>query len=305
MQVWLTFPPACFTFLFFKKYEVLGIEVIKTIKEMQSRSDRLRDQGKTIAFVPTMGFLHEGHLSLMRKGRELGDDLVISIYVNPTQFGPGEDLDAYPRDLDRDLALARKEGVDAVFTPDDNELYGEDYQTFVTLEELPNHLCGVSRPIHFRGVATVVSKLFNIVKPHLSVFGQKDYQQLIIIRQMVRDLNFDIEIVGAPIVREPDGLAMSSRNSYLTPAQRNSALSLYNALKKAQAFIESGTREAARIIDETSRFIESHPETNIDYISICDPATLADIQIVDRPALMALAVKVGKPRLIDNVMLSP
>ncbi|MFC1828109.1 pantoate--beta-alanine ligase [Thermodesulfobacteriota bacterium] len=281
------------------------MEVIKTITEMQSRSDRLRDQGKTIAFVPTMGFLHEGHLSLMRKGRELGDDLVISIYVNPTQFGPGEDLDAYPRDLDRDMALARKEGVDVVFTPDDTELYGDAFQTFVTLEKLPNHLCGISRPIHFRGVATVVTKLFNIVKPHLAVFGQKDYQQLIIIRQMVRDLNFDIEIVGSPIVRESDGLAMSSRNSYLTPAQRNSALSLYSALKTAQSFVESGTSEASRIIDEASKFIESHPETRIDYISICDPETLADIQTVDRPALMALAVKVGKPRLIDNMILNP
>jgi len=290
---------------FLKKYEVLAIEVIKTIKEMQSRSDRLRGQDKTIAFVPTMGFLHEGHLSLIRKGRELGDDLVVSIYVNPTQFGPGEDLDAYPRDLDRDMALARKEGVDAVFTPDDTELYGEGFQAFVTLEKLPHHLCGTSRPVHFKGVATVVTKLFNIVKPHFAVFGQKDYQQLIIIRQMARDLNFDIEIIGSPIVREPDGLAMSSRNSYLAPAQRKSALSLYNALTTAQAFVESGTREAARIIHEASKLIESHPETRIDYISICDPETLADIQTVDRPALMALAVKVGKPRLIDNMMLNP
>ncbi|MFC1488485.1 pantoate--beta-alanine ligase [Thermodesulfobacteriota bacterium] len=280
------------------------MEVIQTVKEMQARADRMRRQGKTIAFVPTMGFFHEGHLSLMRIARKKGDDLAVSIYVNPTQFGPGEDLDAYPRDLDRDLALAEKENVDAVFTPENAELYTEEFQTYVTLEKLPNYLCGLSRPVHFRGVATVVTKLFNIVKPHIAVFGQKDYQQLAIIRQMVRDLDFDIEIIGGPIIRESDGLAMSSRNSYLSPDQRASALSLYTSLIKAQSLVKNGIKDAAKIIEETSMLIKSHSETKIDYIAICNPETLVDIQTIDGPALMALAVKIGKTRLIDNLMLN-
>ncbi|MFC1812179.1 pantoate--beta-alanine ligase [Thermodesulfobacteriota bacterium] len=280
------------------------MQVIQTVKEMQARADRMRRQGKTIAFVPTMGFFHEGHLSLMRIARKMGDDLAVSIYVNPTQFGPGEDLDAYPRDLDRDLELAEKENVDVVFTPDNAALYKEKFQTYVALEKLPNYLCGLSRPNHFRGVATVVTKLFNIVKPHIAVFGQKDYQQLAVIRQMVRDLDFDIEIIGAPIIREPDGLAMSSRNSYLSPDQRASALSLYTSLIKAQSLVENGIKDTAKIIEETSMLIKSHSETKIDYIAICNPETLVDIQTIDGPALMALAVKVGKTRLIDNLMLN-
>lgn len=281
------------------------IEVIKTVQEMRTRSDRLRGRGKTIAVVPTMGYLHEGHLSLMRKGRALGDDLAVSIYVNPTQFGPGEDIEAYPRDLDRDLALAEKEGVDVVFAPDDTALYAGGFQTYVTLEKLPNHLCGISRPTHFRGVATVVTKLFNIVKPHFAVFGQKDYQQLTIIRRMVRDLDFDIEIVGAPTVREPDGLAMSSRNSYLSTEQRESALSLNKSLRRAQAMVDDGIKESKQILDEAASLIKSYPDTAIDYVSICDPETLVDMPTVNRPALMVLAVKVGKTRLIDNSLLNP
>jgi len=189
------------------------IEIITAVKDMQKRSDKMRCQGKTIVFVPTMGFLHEGHLSLIRVGKKHGDDMVVSIFVNPTQFGPSEDLETYPRDLERDLDLLQKEGVNAVFTPDADEIYGEKYQTYVELEKLPNYLCGLSRPVFFKGVATVVTKLFNIVKPHVTIFGQKDYQQLTIIRQMVRDLNFDIEVIGAPTVRESGGLAMSSRNT--------------------------------------------------------------------------------------------
>ncbi|MFH2219049.1 MAG: pantoate--beta-alanine ligase [Pseudomonadota bacterium] len=281
------------------------MEVIKTVQEMRTRSDRLRGRGKTIAVVPTMGYLHEGHLSLMRKGRALGDDLAVSIYVNPTQFGPGEDIEAYPRDLDRDLALAEKEGVDVVFAPDDTALYAGGFQTYVTLEKLPNHLCGISRPTHFRGVATVVTKLFNIVKPHFAVFGQKDYQQLTIIRRMVRDLDFDIEIVGAPTVREPDGLAMSSRNSYLSTEQRESALSLNKSLRRAQAMVDDGIKESKQILDEAASLIKSYPDTAIDYVSICDPETLVDMPTVNRPALMVLAVKVGKTRLIDNSLLNP
>ena len=272
---------------------------------MQARSDRMRRQFKTIVFVPTMGFLHEGHLSLVREGKKRGDDLVVSIFVNPSQFAPGEDFESYPRDLDRDLEILEEEGVDAVFNPDVKEIYGEEFQTYVELEKLPNHLCGISRPIFFKGVATVVAKLFNIVKPHVTIFGQKDYQQLVIIRQMARDLGFDIEVVGAPTVREPDGLAMSSRNTYLSPEQRNSALSLYNSLQKAQELIENGIQDATIIIDAAAGLIQSRPETKIDYIVICDTETLVDIQTIDKPVLMALAVKVWKARLIDNMILNP
>lgn len=272
---------------------------------MQARSDRMRQEGKTIVFVPTMGFFHEGHLFLMREGLKHGDDLVVSIFVNPTQFAPGEDFEDYPRDFERDLELCRKEGVDAVFAPDTEEMYGKGFYIHVELEKLPNHLCGISRPKFFKGVTTVVTKLFNIVKPHVAVFGLKDYQQFLVIRQMVRDLYFEIEIIGAPTVREPDGLAMSSRNNYLSPEQRVYALSLYKSLKKAQALVESGIQDAAGIINAATELIQSNPETEIDYINICDPETLDDIETIDRPALMALAVKVGKSRLIDNMILNP
>ena len=280
------------------------IKVIIRAMEMQKHSDRIRGLGKTIAFVPTMGFLHEGHLSLIRKGRELGDNLVVSIFVNPAQFGPGEDFESYPRNFDKDLKLLQKEGVDVIFSPDENELYQDGFQTYVDLKNLPNHLCGISRPIFFRGVATVVTKLFNIVRPHIAIFGQKDYQQLVVIRRMVRDLNFDIKIVGFPTVREPNGLAMSSRNTYLTPEQRINALSLYKSLNQSKKLVESGIKDAKRIIDTAYTLIKSHPETAIDYIAICDPETLADMETIDRPALMALAVNVGKTRLIDNMILN-
>ena len=281
------------------------IEIITEINRMQARSDEMRRQGKTIVFVPTMGFLHEGHLSLIREGRKYGDDLVVSIFVNPSQFGPGEDLETYPRDFERDLELLRKEAVNAVFAPDAEEMYGEHFQTFVELEKLPKHLCGLSRPVFFKGVATVVTKLFNIVKPHAAIFGEKDYQQLTVIRQMVRDLNFDINIVGAPTVREADGLAMSSRNTYLHSKQRMSALTLNKSLKKAQELVGNGLKDAAQVIDAAAKRIRSQPDTEIDYIVICDPKTLDDMKTIDRPALMALAVKVGKARLIDNKILIP
>jgi pantoate--beta-alanine ligase len=284
---------------------VNAIEIIMTVKEMQVRSDKMRRQGKTIVFVPTMGFLHEGHLSLIREGKKHGDDIVVSIFVNPAQFGPGEDLETYPRDFERDLELLRKERASAVFAPDATEIYGERFQTYVELDKLPNHLCGLSRPVFFKGVATIVTKLFNIVKPHVTIFGQKDYQQLTVIRQMVRDLNLDIKVIGAPTVRESDGLAMSSRNTYLTPDQRMSALSLNKSLKTAQTLVENGLRDSAKIIDTATKLIRSHPETEIDYITICDPETLDDVKTIDRPALMALAVKVGKARLIDNMILKP
>ena len=281
------------------------IKVIHKAEEIQKRSEQIRCQGKSIVLVPTMGFFHEGHLSLMRKGRELGDDLVISIFVNPAQFGPHEDFESYPRDLERDLQLAREIGVDAVFTPDNMELYPEGFQTYIELEKLPNHLCGLSRPVFFKGIATVVAKLFNIVKPHVAIFGEKDYQQLTVIRRMVNDLNFNINIIGGPTVREPDGLAMSSRNNYLSPKQRPAALTLYKALVKAKDLLKNGVKDAGEIIQVATKLITSHPETGIDYISICDPECLDTIKTIDRPALMALAVNVGKTRLIDNMILYP
>jgi pantoate--beta-alanine ligase len=281
------------------------MEIIRAAIDMHKHAEHIRQIGKKIAFVPTMGFFHEGHLSLMRKGRKLCDELIISIFVNPTQFGPNEDFDTYPRNFERDLELAQKEGVDIVFAPTDKELYFENFQTYVKLENLSNHLCGLSRPVFFTGVATVVTKLFNIVKPHVAIFGQKDYQQLLIIRQMVRDLNFEIEIVGAPTVRESDGLAMSSRNDYLTPAQRPAALSLYKSLIQAQALVKNGVREVVTILHAVKEQITSHAETEIDYVSLCDPENLIEVESIDRPVIMALAVKVGKTRLIDNMILKP
>jgi len=271
---------------------------------MQAAAESLRCGGHRIGFVPTMGFLHEGHLSLMRKAREIADVLVVSIFVNPAQFAPNEDYETYPRDLDRDLELCRREQVDIAFTPTAGELYPENYQTYLSLEKLPQHLCGRSRPIFFTGVATVVNKLFNIVRPHTAVFGEKDYQQLLVIRRMVRDLNLDIEILGAPIVREPDGLAMSSRNAYLSSEQRHAALGLSRSLQRAAAMVAQGVGDAAAIRREAEAIL-TDPDTQIDYISICDPESLEEIDIIDAPALMALAAKVGETRLIDNTILKP
>ena len=279
------------------------IKTLSKIEDMRKTADVLRHEGRRIAFVPTMGFLHEGHLSLMRVGRRNADVLIASIFVNPAQFGPTEDFDTYPRDLQRDLDLCSKEDVDLVFMPTAGELYPEGYETYVKLDRLPNHLCGLSRPVFFTGVATVVMKLFNIVKPHLAVFGEKDFQQLQIIKRMVWDLNVGIEIVSAPIVREPDGLAMSSRNAYLTPAQRPAALALYRSLMLAKEMVEKGIRETAQIVGEARRLIENQPETDIDYLTICDPETLTELDCINQSALMALAVRVGKTRLIDNIVL--
>jgi pantoate--beta-alanine ligase len=281
------------------------IKTISTIDEMRTASDRLRREERRIGFVPTMGFLHEGHLSLMRVGRKSADTLIASIFVNPAQFGPNEDFDTYPRDLQRDLNLCSKENVDLVFMPTSEDLYPEGYETYVKLDHLPKHLCGLSRPVFFTGVATVVMKLFNIVKPHFAVFGEKDFQQLQIIKRMVSDLNVGIEIISAPIVREPDGLAMSSRNAYLTPTQRPAALTLIESLKLAKEMVDKGLRESIRIIEKARKHIEGQPETEIDYLTICDPETLNDVDYIDKSALMALAVMVGNTRLIDNMILRP
>ncbi|MBU0990585.1 MAG: pantoate--beta-alanine ligase [Proteobacteria bacterium] len=279
------------------------MEIIETVQEMRQRSEALRLDGQTIAFVPTMGFLHEGHLELMRAGKKHADKLIISVFVNPTQFGPGEDLDQYPRDTEGDLEKAHNVGVDIVFMPTAAEMYPEESETRVRVENLPRHLCGLSRPGHFDGVATVVAKLFNITKPHVAVFGQKDYQQLAVISRMVMDLNMDIQILGVPTVREPDGLAMSSRNSYLRPEERRSALSLRKSIDLAGALFRGGEKKAKAIKDEIQSLVLSHPFTEIDYIALCDPVTLDDVEVLGHENLLALAVRVGKTRLIDNCLL--
>jgi len=271
---------------------------------MQQEANRLLQEGKTIAFVPTMGYFHEGHLALMREGREHGDALIVSIFVNPTQFSPTEDLQAYPRDLHRDARLAEGVGVDMIFAPEAEGMYAKGYQTFVNLETLPLALCGLSRPGHFRGVATVVTKLFHIVKPQVAVFGEKDYQQLAVVRRLVEDLSFDIRIIGVPTVREKDGLAMSSRNTYLSGGERPSALSLFQALQLARERVRQGITDAKALIEEVSGLILSYPLTKIDYVALCDPETLEDVKRVDELSVMALAVWVGKTRLIDNAVLT-
>ena len=278
------------------------MKLIKTVHEMQDWSTRTKRRGDRVGFVPTMGFLHQGHVSLLEIARPLCQGLVLSIFVNPTQFGPTEDLDAYPRDLENDLALAEKAGVDAVFLPTSDLMYPDHFQTEISLSALPGHLCGRFRPVHFAGVATVVTKLFNIVRPDMAVFGEKDYQQLQVIRQMVRDLNFPIEIVGGPIVREADGLAMSSRNAYLSPSQRASAVSLSRALETARDLLRKGSPSAAELVETITAFIHTHDQTDVEYVEICHPQTLEPVTVLSRPFLIALAVKVGTTRLIDNAL---
>ncbi|HQF84144.1 MAG: pantoate--beta-alanine ligase [Syntrophaceae bacterium] len=279
------------------------MRVIKTIKEMQANGESVRSAGKRISFVPTMGYFHEGHLSLMRRARQVADHVVVSIYVNPTQFGPKEDFSSYPRDFERDAQMAQEVGVDIIFYPSNDEMYPEGYQTYVEVREVTQNLCGQSRPHHFLGVTTVCCKLFNIVKPHSAVFGKKDFQQLTAIRRMVADLNLDLEIIGLPTFREDDGLAMSSRNVYLNEEERKSALTLVAALRNAQKLYAEGQRDASLMIGQARRLIEAAPFTKIDYIKICDTATLEDVNRIDSEAVMALAVRVGKTRLIDNSVL--
>lgn len=276
------------------------MRIIESVKEMQEFSESLRRNGKKIAFVPTMGYLHDGHLSLMKEGKKLGDCLIISIYVNPTQFGPEEDLEQYPRDIEKDRKLSEDVGVDVIFYPPDSEMYPEHYQTFVDVEKVTDNLCGLSRPVHFRGVTTVCAKLFNIVKPHVTVFGKKDFQQLVTIKRMVEDLNMDIDVVGMPTIREVDGLAMSSRNAYLKEGERESALCLSRSLETAKELYDNGERKAINITNKIKKIIELHPHTKIDYVKICDTTTMNDLEYLETEAVIALAVKVGVTRLIDN-----
>jgi pantoate--beta-alanine ligase len=279
------------------------MRIIEDIVEMQRWSEAERSAGRRIVFVPTMGYLHEGHLSLVRDGKRRGDRLVVSIFVNPTQFGPNEDYAAYPRDATRDRELLEKEGVDILFSPAAEAMYPEDSQTSVEVSRLSDPLCGGFRPGHFRGVATVVAKLFNIVKPHVAVFGEKDYQQLQVIRRLGQDLNFDVEIASHPTVRENDGLAMSSRNAYLSREERSAALALYRALERAQALVDQGERQSARIAAAAGEVIGKEPLARVEYIEVCDAETLEAAETIDRRALLALAVRIGRTRLIDNTVL--
>ncbi|MCP4666296.1 MAG: pantoate--beta-alanine ligase [Deltaproteobacteria bacterium] len=279
------------------------MEVIETVGKMQRASEALRQAGRKIALVPTMGFFHEGHLELMRVAGKHSDTVIISIFVNPTQFGPAEDFDQYPKDTEGDLMKAREAGVDIVFMPASEDMYPKGYQTSVHVEKVTNRLCGLSRPGHFEGVATVVAKLFHITKPHLAVFGQKDYQQLTVISRMVMDLHMDIQILGVPTVREPDGLAMSSRNSYLNVEERQSALCLKKSLDLAGHLFKKGERSSEAFQHAVEDMIQDHPFTHIDYISLCDPVTLEETETLGEETLVALAVRVGKTRLIDNCVL--
>lgn len=278
------------------------MKTLAHIAEMQIAAAGLRGEGRRIGFVPTMGALHEGHLSLVRAARARADTVVVSIFVNPSQFGPQEDYRAYPRDLERDSRLLAQEKVDILFTPTAEEIYPADFQSFVTVERLGEPLCGRSRPGHFRGVATVVLKLFNIVQPHLAFFGRKDAQQSVLIRQLVRDLSLPVEIVVCPIVREPDGLALSSRNAYLATAERRAALCLNRALRRAQELIETGERRASEVIGEMRGVLGEETLARIDYVEVVDYGTLQPRAEVGSETLIALAVYIGKARLIDNLV---
>ncbi len=274
------------------------MKTANTIKEVRSIVKEWRASGLSVGLVPTMGFLHEGHASLIKRAHEENDRVVVSDFVNPTQFGPNEDLESYPRDFDRDCKLCEEMGADLVFHPEPSEMY-HDQHTYVTIDTLSETLCGVTRPIHFRGVCTVVSKLFNIVTPDRAYFGEKDAQQLAIIRKMVLDLNFDIEIVGCPIIREEDGLAKSSRNTYLSAEERKAALCLSRAVKKGQEVISAGC-DSSVVLDAMKEIISAEPLAKIDYVSVVDALDMQPVEKIEKDVLVAMAVYIGKTRLIDN-----
>jgi pantoate--beta-alanine ligase len=259
-----------------------------------------KTQGLTVGFVPTMGYLHEGHESLIKRANEENDRVVVSIFVNPIQFGPKEDLSTYPRDLERDKVLCKGAGADIIFHPENEEMYFGDFSTFVDMTGLTDELCGKSRPTHFKGVCTVVTKLFNIVAPHRAYFGEKDAQQLAVIRRMVRDLNIDVEVVGCPIVREEDGLAKSSRNTYLSEEERRAATILNKALTEAKSKITNGERVASNIINSITETISTEPLAKIDYVQVVDCFSMEPVSTLDKSVLVAIAVFIGKTRLIDN-----
>lgn len=281
------------------------MRMIQQIAAMQSWSENQRCLGRRLVFVPTMGFLHEGHLSLVRDAKTRGDKVIVSIFVNPAQFTPEEDFATYPRGLERDRQLLEKEGIDVLFNPSADEIYPEGYQTSIKVEKLGGLLCARFRPGHFRGVATIVAKLFNIVRPHLAIFGCKDYQQLQIVRQLVRDLNLPIEIIAHPTVRESDGLAMSSRNAYLDPQERKAALCLSRSLRMAEALTRQGERRAKIVLERVTGELKKESLARVEYVSLIDAESLQDVDQLERPAVLALAVRIGKARLIDNQILKP
>lgn len=276
------------------------MKIINNIKEIRKQVKDWKNDGLSIALVPTMGYLHEGHESLIKKASEDNDKVIVSIFVNPMQFGINEDLSTYPRNIDRDSDICEKNGASLIFNPSVEEMYTDGFSTFVDLNNLTSGLCGKSRPTHFRGVCTVVSKLFNIVNPDKAYFGQKDAQQLSIIKQMVTDLNFDIEIVSCPIVREADGLAKSSRNTYLSKEERQASTIINKSLKKAKTLIKSGERDSKHVIDFIKNEINKEPLAKIDYVSIVDNNTIKNIKTIEDGSLIAVAVFIGNTRLIDN-----
>lgn len=279
------------------------MQVVEDPSVIQRRCKSLWREGKTVGLVPTMGAFHEGHLSLIRRAHAENDVVAVSIFINPIQFGRNEDFDSYPQDLQSDLAQAERAGVDLVFAPSADAIYTKEFQTYVEVTELTAGLCGASRPGHFRGVATVVTKLFNLIRPHRAYFGQKDYQQTMVIRRLVTDLNLDVEIVVLPTVREADGLAMSSRNMRLTPDERRAARILCVSLRRAEERVRSGERSAKAVLDVIRTTIETESLTQIDYVALCDPETLQPLDRIVGPVLVALAVRFGGTRLIDNLLI--
>ena len=277
------------------------MKIVSNIKEMKQAVSRVKAVGKMIGLVPTMGFLHEGHLSLVRESVRWTDTTVVSIFVNPAQFAPHEDFEDYPRDIQKDLDLLEKEGTDFVFTPSVGEMYPEGYKTYVEVHGLQEKLCGVSRPIFFRGIGTIVIKLFHIINPDLAFFGQKDAQQALILKKMVRDLDLDVQVEVLPVVRDQDGLALSSRNHYFNPEQRKAALCLSKSLNQAQDMIAAGEEETQNIIQAMKAVIEAEPLAKIDYVEIVDTEDLSPLDKVKKGSLIALAVYIGKVRLIDNI----
>ena len=279
------------------------MDVIRSVSEMSERASALRGSGSVVGLVPTMGYLHEGHLSLVKLAATLSDTVVVSVFVNPTQFGPSEDLESYPRDLERDARLAEEAGCDILFVPTVEEMYPARYSTVVHVQKLGRRLCGAFRPGHFDGVCTVVAKLLNIVRPDVAVFGQKDGQQATIIERMVADLDMGVRIVRGPTVREPDGLAMSSRNSYLSDGEREDAAVLNEALETARGLYDSGETDAAAVLEKMRAMIDSRPTAEAQYVAAVDRTTLEDVAELGPDTMIALAVFVGKTRLIDNVVL--
>jgi len=278
------------------------MKIAKTIEEVREYIKKCRNEGLSIGLVPTMGYLHEGHISLMKQASE-NDRVVVSIFVNPMQFGPQEDLSSYPRDFENDSRLCEENGVDLIFNPEPSDMYESDFCSYVDMSMLTEELCGLSRPVHFRGVCTVVSKLFNIITPDRAYFGEKDAQQLAIIKKMVTDLNFNVEVIGCPIIREKDGLAKSSRNTYLSVEERKAALVLSSSIQLGREILADGEKNAAVLVKIMKDYIEKEPLARIDYLKVVDSKTMQQVETIDRSVLVAMAVFIGKTRLIDNFTL--